>query len=82
MQGTEYVIGRDDEGLTKRERQVAALFDEGLEPVQISETLGLTRQRVHQIAQSLVSKGRAKKIDNQYVTLPNSAAGDSDKSEA
>lgn len=43
-------------GLTKRERQVATLIDEGRPQVAIAAILGVSRQRVEQLVRSVERK--------------------------
>lgn len=63
-----YEIGRT-EGLTKREREVLALIVEGKNGPECAEALGVTKQRVKQIQQSLERKGRLQKQAHQYVVV-------------
>lgn len=66
-----YEIGRDERGLTKREREVLTLLVEGKNGPQIGEALGITKQRVKQIMAALEKKGRLTKTDHSYaVTVP------------
>lgn len=52
-----YEIGRDERRLTNREREVLDLMKDGLSFKDIGERIGVTKQRVGQIAQSLAKKG-------------------------
>lgn len=56
-----YEIGRNDTGLTKRERQVLGLLVQGKNLAEIGRELGtekkpLSRQRVHQLVNALERK--------------------------
>jgi hypothetical protein len=52
-----YAIGRNDDAVTSRERQVLGGLAEGLNLVQIAERMGVTKQRAHQLMRSLERKG-------------------------
>lgn len=69
---TGYEIGRDDRGLTNRERQALGLLVQGREGWQIAEELGVTRQRVHALIRILEKKGvLVRGEDGLTVTLTN-----------
>lgn len=51
-----YEIGRDEAGLTKREREVRNLLLDGLDQPTIGARLTLSKQRVNQIVKSLEDK--------------------------
>jgi DNA-binding CsgD family transcriptional regulator len=51
-----YTIGRDEHGLTKRERQVQALRAQGVSNKRAATTLGISFQRVGQICAALRAK--------------------------
>lgn len=65
-----YKVGKDESGLTKREREVLGLIVKGLNGPQIGESLGITKQRVDQIMRVLVAKGRVQKRADSFVVLP------------
>ena len=48
-----YEIGRDELGLTERDRKVAAGIRAGRKQTQIAEELGISRQRVSEIVKRL-----------------------------
>jgi DNA-binding CsgD family transcriptional regulator len=52
-----YAIGRDEDQLTARERQVLGCVAEGLNLPQMAARLGVTKQRAHQLMRSLERKG-------------------------
>lgn len=52
-----YDIGRDERGATKREREVLDLMVEELSFEEIGRRLGVSKQRVGQIALALAKKG-------------------------
>ena len=52
-----YHIGRNEQGLTARERQVLGAIAEGLDMVQTAARYGITKQRVLQIVRALEKKG-------------------------
>lgn len=58
-----YRLDRDDGGLTNRERQVVKLMRSGVQFVEIGEQLGITKQRVNAIVNSLVKKGAVVKTE-------------------
>jgi DNA-binding CsgD family transcriptional regulator len=53
-----YALGRDDTGLTARERQVLDLLYRKRTPLEIQADLCLTKQRVYAIIASIKRKGR------------------------
>lgn len=59
-----YEIGRDDFGLTKREREVFEALKTGAQFNTIASELGVTKQRVDSIVKSLVRKGRVLRLEN------------------
>lgn len=61
-----YRFDRDEEGLTSRERSVLALIQKGLTFAQIGKEMGVSRQRVGQIATALVKKQRLIRQDGRY----------------
>lgn len=52
-----YAIGRGEDGLTQRERQVLFLLREGHSNAEIGRRLGMSKQRVGQVKKALVDKG-------------------------
>jgi predicted ArsR family transcriptional regulator len=52
-----YVIGRDDDQLTARERQALGCVAEGLNLPQMARRLGVSKQRAHQLMKALERKG-------------------------
>ena len=52
-----YEIGRDDRGFTRKEREVLHQIVEGKSLAETARTLGMTRQRVHQVVKALELKG-------------------------
>lgn len=69
-----YEIGRGEDGLTTRERQVLFLIREGHNGGEIGRRLGLSKQRVAQIRIVLVEKGVLRQENSRTwtVVLPNS----------
>lgn len=66
-----YAIGRDDHGLTARERQVMSLLAGGSTLVQIGSAIGVTKQRVNQIVKALEAKGRVRRSrDTIEIVVP------------
>lgn len=61
-----YEIGRDERGLTRREHEVLAGMKAQKSFAQIGAELGITKQRVGQIAKSLVRKGFLVYGENGY----------------
>lgn len=61
-----YTIGRDEAGLTGREREVLRLVVDGKNMPEIAEAIGITKQRVNQILNALVGKGRLEKDKHAY----------------
>lgn len=61
--GSKYKIGRDEEGLTERERQVFEALRNGTPFVDVAATIGVSKQRVGQLLGSLIEKGRVVKTD-------------------
>lgn len=61
-----YAIGRDDSGLTTREREVLQQMVAGQSGPQIAHVLGITKQRVDQIQKALVGKGRLERAEHEY----------------
>ncbi len=55
-----YEIGRDLDGLTTREREVRDGIRQGKTLMKIGKELGVSRQRIGQIARSLKEKGAMK----------------------
>jgi len=53
-----YKIGKDEEGLTARQRAVLALLKGGMNQNGIASQLNMTRQRVSQIKGELIAKGK------------------------
>jgi FixJ family two-component response regulator len=64
-----YSIGRDESGLTQREKDVLAGMVQGQNGQQIGHALGISKQRVDQIQKSLVLKGRLQKEEHRYVVV-------------
>lgn len=64
-----YDIGRDDSGLTKREREVIAGIVAGQALVQIAAALGVTKQRVDTIVRSLIQKDRLRRTDGHFEVI-------------
>ena len=62
-----YEIGRDESGLTTREREVLMLVVQGMQGPQIGAALGISKQRVDQIQKALVAKGRLERKEHEYV---------------
>lgn len=62
-----YHIGRGDDGLTARERQVLFLVREGLDQPEIMRRIGLTKQRIQQIRKALIRKGAMEERDDGSV---------------
>jgi DNA-binding NarL/FixJ family response regulator len=62
-----YAIDRDDDGLTRREREVRRGLRDGLDQPGIAESLGITKQRVNQIVASLTKKGAVSVVDGKVV---------------
>lgn len=62
-----YQIERDDDGLTRREREVLAGIIAGKNLVQIGDELGVSKQRVDQIVKALVTKGTLERNDDSFV---------------
>jgi len=56
-----YQIGRDDDGMTARERRVLFLIREGHSGSEIARRMDLTKQRVGQIRNVLEAKGKIRK---------------------
>ena len=68
--GQQYSIGRHDDGLTDREREVVRMLGEGKSFRDMAKAHGGTHQRYHQLAQSAVKKGViAKTADGKYVAV-------------
>jgi len=61
-----YAIGRDETGLTNRERDVLGLMVQGLKGPAIGDRLGISKQRVDQIQKALVDKGRLERAEHEY----------------
>lgn len=64
-----YEIGREGDGTTAREREVMTLLTSGHSVTATGKVTGLSRQRVHQLAMSLVQKGLLKKEGVKYVAV-------------
>lgn len=64
-----YAIGRDESGLTKRERQVLGQMAEGKQGPAIGHALGISKQRVDQIQKSLIAKGRLERKEHEFVIV-------------
>lgn len=52
-----YAVGRDESGLTARERQVLDLLRQGRSRADIQADLGLTKQRIGALCKSIRDKG-------------------------
>ena len=66
-----YEIGRDQRGLTAREREVLTALIHETPPVVIAEELGISKQRVNQILNALQAKGIVElRADRVIVTVP------------
>lgn len=63
-----YELDRDDKGLTSNERWMLSLLRAGSSVSAAARTMGLTRQRGHQLVTALVKKGAVKKEGNRYVS--------------
>ena len=59
-----YKIGRDESGLTIREREVLAQIKQGKSNASIARDLGVSKQRVGQIVRSLVQKNAMFEVEN------------------
>ena len=64
-----YQIGRDEHGLTEREREVLGCLMEGKSPAEAAKMLGLSRQRAHQLTVALMEKGVVAKEGRKYVPV-------------
>lgn len=64
MAEPKYRVGRDEHGLTIRDRQVRDLLSQGLNQPQIAERLGVNKQRVQQIVKKL------RQLEENPVTPP------------
>jgi len=64
-----YEIGRDDRGLTRREREVLTCLAEGLNLVQTGARLGVSKQRVDQLVKALEMKGAIKRNGDEWVIV-------------
>lgn len=62
-----YEIGRDEDGLTQRERTVRDLAVEGKTIVAIGEALGFSKQRASKIVNDLISKGVLARVEGRIV---------------
>lgn len=58
-----YEIGRDEQGLTRREQEVLAEMRTGVQFTDIAVRLRVSKQRVQQVVGSLVKKGFVVKTD-------------------
>ena len=64
-----YTIGRGDDGMTDKERLVVVGLGEKKSFRQIGADIGVSAQRVHQLAQSLVKKGVLARVESGYAAL-------------
>lgn len=64
-----YGIGRDDSGITKREREVIAGIVAGHALVAIAADLGVSKQRVDTIVKSLINKSRLRRTDGHFEVI-------------
>ena len=68
-----YQIGRDGHGLTARERQVLACLAQGMDMPTSGVEIGVSKQRVKQIIDSLVKKevvGRDEETGQITILVP------------
>lgn len=62
-----YVIGRNEDSVTERERQVLAGLAQGQNLSEVAASIGVSRQRVHQLIRSLEEKGVLRREDGWWV---------------
>lgn len=62
-----YEIGRNDEGLTARDREVIREITSPRTMSEVGARLGMTRQRVSEIAKRLAERGHLVKVNGKYV---------------
>ena len=65
-----YKIGRDEQGLTERERQVLDVFRRGATSLaDVAAEVGVSKQRLTQLLNSLVLKGALARTESGYATV-------------
>jgi hypothetical protein len=64
-----YEIGKDQAGLTEKERQVLGCLKERKSFRAMAKDLGMTPQRCHQLAKSLIAKGVVAKTADGYAAI-------------
>jgi DNA-binding CsgD family transcriptional regulator len=62
-----YHIGRDEAGLTERQREVLAELRTGADMVEIGRRLGVKKQRVKQLVDELEKKGALRRVGETLV---------------